>query len=366
MKKNLLFLVLTLMFIADGYSQVTFNTGALQVNVSNYGRIRLLTPSGTRNLQRATILVGTTPTTVFDYTNDAGTVTPAVLITNPTLSNFEIYNVIDNSDSGLPPDVTVKINVYGWTNGEYALVKFNVKNDATSAVNAVIGLDIIPEINQTYGLDSVTYNSAAGVIRFHRGAVTNMGMKLLSSSLFSLHSFEWYDGYTVDADFWNWMNLGTLQPQYASNTADGPVTITSQNPVALGPGQAYDVFYAMALGTDQQTMLANIAAAEQKYQSLFTSVENIKPAVTGFNLGQNAPNPFNNSTTISYQVPADGFVSLKVYNVIGSEVAELVNSNQTKGSHFIDFNANGLTSGVYYYTLRFGDQVESNKMLLIK
>jgi len=366
MKKILLIFVLMLLMIADGYSQVTFNTGALQVNVSNYGRIRLLTPSGTRNLQRATILVGTTPTAVFDYTNDAGTVTPAVLITNPTLSDFEIYNVIDNSDSGLPPDVTVKINAYGWTNGSYTLVKFNIKNDATTPVNAVIGLDIIPEIDQTYGFDSVTYNSSAGVIRFHRGAVTNMGMKLLSASLFSLHSFEWYDGYTVDADYWNWMNLGTLQPEYASNTADGPVTITSQNPIALGPGQAYDVFYALALGTNEQTMLANISAAEQKYQSLFTSVGGIKPAVTGFNLGQNSPDPFNNSTTISYQLPEDGFVSLKVHNIIGNEVAVLVNSSQTKGSHIIDFNANGLTSGVYYYTLRFGDQVRSNKMLLIK
>ncbi|MFZ4520059.1 MAG: T9SS type A sorting domain-containing protein [Bacteroidales bacterium] len=366
MKKLLLFTAVSLLLILDGYSQATFNTGALRVDVNQYGRIRLFTPAGVRQLQRASILVGTSPTTVFDYTNDSDGLDPTVLVASPAMSDFEIYGSFDNGFSSLPPAVVVKLNAYGWTNAGYTIVKFNVKSDEASSINASIGLEIIPEINQTYGFDSVTYNTSAGVIRFHRGAQVNMGMKLLSASLSSLYSFEWYDGYTADTSLWKWMNHGSLQPQYASNTADGPVTITSQSPVALANSQTFNVYYAMALGANEAEMLANISAAVLKYQSMIVSVNDLESSVNGFNLGQNHPNPFKQSTSISYQLPDDGFVSIKIYNVLGNEVASLVNSNQTKGSYTIPFNANGLPSGVYSYTLRFGNQVRSNKMLLVK
>ncbi|MEI7500024.1 MAG: T9SS type A sorting domain-containing protein [Bacteroidota bacterium] len=366
MKKILLLFTVMLLLIADSYSQASFSTGALKVDVNIYGRIRLFTPDGTRHLQRASILVGTSPTAVFDYNNDAESLDPTILVTNPSMSDFEIYGSYNNAYSGLPPDVIVKLNAYGWTNSGYTIIKFNVMNDEATTINASTGLDIIPEVNQTYGFDTVTYNSTEGVFRFHRGNQVNMGMKLLSASLSSLYSFEWYDGYFVDADLWNWMHNGSLQPQYVSTTADGPVTITSQDEVTLTTGQSYNVYYAMALGSDEQTMMANISAAVVKYQSLIVSVEDHGTSVNEFNLGKNHPNPFNQTTKISYQLPDDGFVSLKIYNVIGNEVATLVNSNQTKGSHTIDYNAKGLASGMYYYTLRFGDQVKSNKMFLIK
>jgi hypothetical protein len=366
MKKTLLFLAVMLLCITENYSQATFNTGAIMVGVSQYGRIRLYTPDNTIHLQRASILVGTSSSAVFDYTNDANTLDPTVLVATPLMSDLEIYGSYDNTYSSLPPNVTVKLNAYGWTSGCYTVIKFNVTNNETFAIDASIGLDIIPELNAEYGFDTITYNSTAGVIRFHRGTQENMGMKLLSASLSSLHSFEWYDAYEVDSSYWNWMHSGSLQPQYVSTTVDGPVTITSQNPATIEPGASFNVYYALALGANEQTMLTNITLAEEKYEGLVTSVENIKPSVNTFALGQNYPNPFKNSTTISYQLPDDGFVSLKIYNVIGNEVATLVNSNQTRGSHTIHYDGNDLTSGMYYYTLRYNDQVKSNKMFLNK
>jgi hypothetical protein len=122
----------------------------------------------------------------------------------------------------------------------------------------------------------------------------------------------------------------------------------------------------MALGADEPTMLANIAAAEQKYQAWFESTDDIDLSANKFNLGQNYPNPFHLSTTISYQLPGDGFVSLKVYNAFGKEVATLVDSKQEGGSHSINFNAKDLASSMYYYTLRCNGQVQSNKMFLVK
>jgi hypothetical protein len=365
MKKLLLFIAVALLFVMDGYSQAIYNTGALQVDVNQYGRIRLLTPDGTRHLQRASILVETSNTAVFDYNNDAEQLEPTVLVSNPTLSDFEIYGAYDNSYSGLPPAVQVRLNAYGWNNGGYTIIKFNIKNMQTDAMNASAGLDIIPELNQEYGYDTVTYNDVEGVIRFHRGGQVNMGIKLLSATFSSLYSFEWYDGYPVDSSYWNWMNHGALQPQYVSTTVDGPVTITAQLPIVSAPQASFNVYYALALGANEQAMMANIAAAEVKYQTI-TAVNENRGSINGLDLRQNSPNPFRQSTTISYNLPDDGLVSLKVYNVIGNEVATLVNSNQSRGSHTIQFNADGLTSGVYYYTLRFGDQVKSNKMFVVK
>ncbi len=364
MKKLLLFLVaFMLLFAVDSYSQASFSTGAMDVTVGTYGKIQLFTPDGIQQLYRTTILVGTSSTAVFDHENDAEVVDPTVVVTAPLSSNFEIYGAYDNAYSGLPPAVLVKENAYGWTNAAYTIVKYSIKNNETAAINASVGLETIPYLNEEYGYDTVTYNSAEGVIRFHRGLQENMGIKLLSSSLSSLYSFEWYDGYQVDTDFWNWMNMASLQPQYISTTVDGPVSITSQSAVSIAPGQTFYVFYAFALGANEQTMLANIASAKLKYELLTTSVKENPLAVNDFN---NYPNPFKSSTTISYQLPAAGFVSLKVYDALGNEKATIVNSKQSGGSYTVDFNAKDLSSGVYSYRLRFNDQVISNQMLLVK
>jgi hypothetical protein len=93
--------------------------------------------------------------------------------------------------------------------------------------------------------------------------------------------------------------------------------------------------------------------------------ENVKSA-DSYNLSQNYPNPFNPSTTISFQLPISGEVSLRVYDILGNEVATLVNEEKHAGNYQIDFNSEGLSSGVYYYKLQVGGFVETKKMILIK
>jgi len=81
---------------------------------------------------------------------------------------------------------------------------------------------------------------------------------------------------------------------------------------------------------------------------------------------QNYPNPFNPTTKISFDVPKTGFVSLKVYDVLGKEVANLVNGVRNPGSYIVDFNASHLSSGVYFYRIEAGEFTQVKKMLLIK
>jgi len=93
--------------------------------------------------------------------------------------------------------------------------------------------------------------------------------------------------------------------------------------------------------------------------------KNIIPAK--FSLEQNYPNPFNPTTKIQYNLPQNSFVNLKVYNTIGKEVASLVNSVVPAGSHEVVFNASGLNSGIYFYTLKTGNNfVQTRKMILMK
>lgn len=84
-----------------------------------------------------------------------------------------------------------------------------------------------------------------------------------------------------------------------------------------------------------------------------------------FSLNQNYPNPFNPSTSISFSIPTKGFVQLKVYDILGNEIATLVNEVKDAGMYTINFSTNGkITSGVYLYRLEFGSYSETRKMVL--
>lgn len=85
-----------------------------------------------------------------------------------------------------------------------------------------------------------------------------------------------------------------------------------------------------------------------------------------FYLSQNFPNPFNPQTKINYSVPSLSFVSLKVYDILGNEIATLVNEGKPIGHYSVSFNANKFTSGVYFYTLRSGQFTETKKLILLK
>jgi len=85
-----------------------------------------------------------------------------------------------------------------------------------------------------------------------------------------------------------------------------------------------------------------------------------------FALSQNYPNPFNPSTVISYQLPVTSQISLKVYDVLGREVATLVSERKAAGNYSVTFDASKFSSGVYFYKLQAGNFVQTKKMLLVK
>jgi hypothetical protein len=97
-----------------------------------------------------------------------------------------------------------------------------------------------------------------------------------------------------------------------------------------------------------------------------TAVESVVGPAKEFKLSQNYPNPFNPTTTINFSMPKDGFVTLKVYNAIGQEVATLLSGFRKAQTYNVEFDASKLTSGVYIYKLQFDNNSISKKMVLMK
>jgi len=139
----------------------------------------------------------------------------------------------------------------------------------------------------------------------------------------------------------------------------GPIKIGDDQSWGFIVWTSYDLVYAKINGVEH-----GILAVDYN--------ENI---IDNYRLSQNYPNPFNPVTTITYQIPQTGFVSLKVYDLLGREIATLVNEEKPAGSYEVQFNSHsgegrsaigGLTSGIYFYQLKAGDYTETKKMILLR
>lgn len=96
------------------------------------------------------------------------------------------------------------------------------------------------------------------------------------------------------------------------------------------------------------------------------SVVEKNESINKFQLNQNYPNPFNPATIINFTIPKTSFVTIKVYDVLGREVATLINEEKTFGNYKVEFNASNLASGIYFYSMQAGDFVKTKKLILLK
>ncbi|MBS1518607.1 MAG: T9SS type A sorting domain-containing protein [Bacteroidetes bacterium] len=104
-----------------------------------------------------------------------------------------------------------------------------------------------------------------------------------------------------------------------------------------------------------------------KYSLLTGLNTTLSEIPTQYSLSQNYPNPFNPRTVISYELRVTGNAELKVYDVLGNEVAELVNEKQNAGSHSVEFDGSGFASGIYFYSLLInGNTIDTKRMILLK
>ena len=183
-----------------------------------------------------------------------------------------------------------------------------------------------------------------------------------------------FDGYSLFPFFKNAPDSDKFY-RYTDTIKNGRISFSSffkPDPVMIY--FTYNVNYLLAQDTGIVTSKARLQGEIVFYyttafylRQVFTDIDSeINHTPKGFYLSQNYPNPFNPSTKIRWQSPVSGWQTLKVYDVLGNEVATLVNEEKIAGKYEVNFNASSLASGVYIYKIQAGSFINSKKMILLK
>lgn len=194
-------------------------------------------------------------------------------------------------------------------------------------------------------------------------------------------AFQWRTGYAYSFNGSNWIKYDdptTTTTSYAESDpvlSTGPSgswddTYVGQSSVIFNNNSSGSITgFKMWYGGGNGTGTGDIGFASTD-TSDFTpvGVEDNKLNVipTEFSISQNYPNPFNPSTSIKYQIPVEGIVTLKIFNILGEEVNALINKEKPAGVYELTWNAENLPSGVYFYQLQAGNFVETKKMILLR
>ena len=160
-----------------------------------------------------------------------------------------------------------------------------------------------------------------------------------------------------------WFTGTNNGPSFIAKTTDGGNTWMDET-----PKDEYLGFESIAMVNES---IGYLVGDEGRYYTTnnggITGVDNNnRSLVNQFLLGQNYPNPFNPTTTIQYSIPKESFVTIKVYNILGKEIATLVDERKAIGNYSVIFNSNDLSSGIYFYKLISGTYSATKKMIILK
>ena len=151
--------------------------------------------------------------------------------------------------------------------------------------------------------------------------------------------------------------------------------LMGSGPITMAPGDTQEVVIAIIAtrGTSNLQSVAELKNTAKIVQYFYdnyipetVNVNYLPPLPEYYYLGQNYPNPFNPTTQINYELPVSGLVTLKVFDILGREIATLVNEEKQAGKYQVEFSANNLSSGIYFYTLTSRAYFRTKKMVVIK
>jgi hypothetical protein len=260
----------------------------------------------------------------------------------------------ENWTNGIP-DSWMGINIAG----HESITQTNFKHSGSSALSGKVVLwpnvglypPIIYSLNQSsLGFPiSQRYNTLKGYYAFkpNGGDKLYITVTILDSSEFFIGSGE----IEVDATSENYTTFQVPITYFSENTAVSCYIALGVN----GPNTNEDYHEGTQMFIDDIELSMDVSSGV-----------NDDVIINSFELKQNYPNPFNPSTIISYSVPQNAFVTLKVYNILGNEVSTLVNEQKAAGNYNVTFNASQLTTGIYFYTLQSGNFTATKKLILVK
>jgi serine protease len=374
----------------------THNVNALELTLTNNGRIgfydfpdNLLGKgfifNGMNFLFEGGLIVGTSSTQIDDVVrNEGGTGQNAdfgskgfyTLQSPGIISDQDGSTAFNDSLASLSNKVGLLVSMYSYAfsdpaDSKYIILQYNLKNNTRNALtNLYAGLFLDWDVGN-YEADISSYDASRSL-----GYCYDSGLGTLTRreylGVVALGGAAGFRSLVRDStdltrpSKWDWISGGFKRTQA------GPTDIhqvISSGPYTLGSGVTKVIAFALVAG---DSSLANIRlnadAAKARWQTIAKTVGIGDNAASParYQLAQNYPNPFNPSTTLQFQVPQKSFVSLKVFDLLGRELATLVNEERQAGIYSVSWDASRLPSGVYFYRLRAGDFVETKKMVFAK
>ena len=348
------------------------------------------------------LIYGTSETTVVNCArnsdasakdNDFKIIQPLFISTPGNESDQQGFAVFDDSNTnGL--GLITKFSSFAFSNppdDSYIILRYRLLNNSGNEINNFyLGLyfDFDMDENDWDG-DVAKYDSINNFAYIYdedgNPTDTKIGVALLSSDKYNFYAMDQngdnggiisWDGFS-DAEKWATISSGLNFSQ--AGPSDISVTI-SGGPFIIPQNDSLDVAFSICAAKTESDLIAAVARSKTKYKNLPSDIvsENFK-VPEKFALSQNYPNPFNPSTTIKYTIPTlpasprlakgrteVGFVTLKVYDILGREVVTLVNEKKSPGYYSVVFNTQNLPSGIYFYRLQTGEFTQTRKMILLK
>ncbi len=301
------------------------------------------------------------------------------------VSDIDGYSVFNDDNAGTSKlNIETTLNTYSFSdegNDSYIILKYMFKNNSgVDYSNFYSGIFFDWDVDEsTYDGNVTEYDTQNdfGFVHHQTEDQPFVGMAVLtnaSSNFYGLANdgldggIGVYDGFT-DASKWTTLTNGLNKTDAGPNDIS---CVISAGPFNIKADSTLVVAFSVSAANDLTNLQNSVINSRKKYDSVITNVgENKNDLPTVFSLEQNYPNPFNPSTVISYSIPNNGKsetsnVKLIIYDILGKEVATLVNTKQVAGNYEIEFNASNFSSGVYFYKLQSGNFAETKKMMLVK
>lgn len=266
-----------------------------------------------------------------------------------------VNRVLNNSDGSLSSPQTINVVISG---GKYSLVAQNTKTKIYGTYNASqnrtsFNLTLEPGKGELYFRDS--YPAKPQNLVVTKNIYNQAVLTWTTNNEPDLSYYRIFRGRTTGSEPTIYEEVDTV-PKTASSWIDPDMTVGSGN---------YKVFYKIsAVTTDNKESLRSNYA----WIIYDPNLQKVALKLSEYTLLQNYPNPFNPTTKIMYSIKKEGFVTLKVFDVLSREIVTLINEPKQAGEYEIEFNASkyDLTSGLYFYQLRAGVFISTKKFVLAK
>jgi len=297
---------------------------------------------------------------------------------------WNVQNLVGYAESHDEERLMVKNLKYGNASGIYNIRNLNTALDRIKLASAFfftfpgpkmlwqfgeLGYDVSIDYNGRTGNKPILWNYYQDSTRHSLFTTMSELIKLkkeypvFSTNDFATYLFPEIKKYTLNNSEINAVVVGNFNVVY------GEISAGFQH-----SGKWYEYFSQDSISVTDVNMNVALNAGDYKIftdkkivrPSFITDVEENKTIPQDFVLYQNYPNPFNPSTIIGYQLPVTSNVTLKVYDILGREIATLVNEQKPAGKYELKFDGSELASGVYFFTLKTGNYAETKKMILMK